>query len=182
SVQGLRPSTVSSPWKGVSPRMAFSAVVLPAPFGPIKPTMRPSATRKSIPSSARVEPKDLRRPRASRQSMGSALLVLAWPGLRFQQVLRRQPQTLDGGKDARPLFGEKFLALRLQQHIRGALPHEHPHAAALLDQLFVDQFLVAFEYGQRIDPKFRRHVAHRGQRVALFQDAVEDHGDDTVSK
>ena len=40
-VRGSRPSTFSSPSKSVRPRIAFSAVVLPAPLGPIRPTMRP---------------------------------------------------------------------------------------------------------------------------------------------
>jgi hypothetical protein len=54
--RGSRPSTSSCPSKGPRPRMAFSAVVLPAPFGPIRPTMRPAGISKSTRSSATVLP------------------------------------------------------------------------------------------------------------------------------
>ena len=46
-VHGSRPSTFNSPSYDVSPRIALSAVVLPAPFGPIIPRMRPSSICKS---------------------------------------------------------------------------------------------------------------------------------------
>ena len=54
--------------------MALSAVVLPAPLGPISPRMRPSSTRISMPSNAIVVPNSLRRPRASMHAMALALL------------------------------------------------------------------------------------------------------------
>src|SRR5438105_905629 len=53
----------------VQQRIALSAVVLPAPFGPINPRMRPSSTRRSTLSKAMVVPKTLRRSRASIHTM-----------------------------------------------------------------------------------------------------------------
>jgi hypothetical protein len=44
------------PRTAVRPRIALSAVVLPAPFGPIRPTIRPAEMSKSMPSSATVLP------------------------------------------------------------------------------------------------------------------------------
>src|SRR5215468_9240472 len=104
----------------MSPSTAFSAVVLPAPLGPISPRMRPSSTRKSTPSSATVVPNDLRRPRASMHAIASALLLSvlrlvqrtsAAIFLSLQQLFRRQAKPLDRCRDPRPLFGQKFPAL-----------------------------------------------------------------------
>jgi hypothetical protein len=51
-VRGSLPSTSSSPSNGIRPRIALSAVVLPAPLGPIRPTMRPGSIRNCALSSA----------------------------------------------------------------------------------------------------------------------------------
>src|SRR5262245_21490745 len=128
--------------------MALSAVVLPAPLGPTSPRMRPSSTRRSMPSSARVEPKDLRRPRASMQDMASALLRSIRRGGaggagRRQQLLHGQAQPPDGGVDPGPLFGQEPLALALQQQAARAGVDEHAAASPALDQLLVDQLLIA---------------------------------------
>src|SRR5215472_3787235 len=114
--------------------MAFSAVVLPAPLGPISPSIRPSSTRKSMPSSATVVPNDLRRPRASMHAIGSTLLLaiirlFQWPSAPvfrgLQQLIRLQAQPLDGCRDPRPLLGQKFPALALQQQVASAALHKH---------------------------------------------------------
>src|SRR5437879_2655224 len=139
AAQGSRPSTFNSPSYEVRPRIALSAVVLPAPLGPMSPRMCPSSTRRSTPSSATVVPKALRRPRASMHAMGSALLA----GIRrrragcgsCQQLLRRQAETLNRRVDSGPLVGEKLLALALQQQLAGAGIDEHAQASPLLDQL-----------------------------------------------
>src|SRR5713226_7611889 len=109
--------------------MAWSAVLLPAPLGPMSPRMRPSSTRRSTPSSAMVVPKALRSPRASMQDMDSALL---WSVRRggagcggLQQVFRAQPEPLDGRVDPGPLLREKLLALALQQQTARAGVDEH---------------------------------------------------------
>ncbi|KAG1250980.1 hypothetical protein G6F65_018527 [Rhizopus arrhizus] len=52
--RGSRPSTLSSPSTEVRPRMAFNAVVLPAPLGPIRPMMRPLGMLKLASSRATV--------------------------------------------------------------------------------------------------------------------------------
>src|SRR6266852_2414136 len=108
--------------------MALSAVVLPAPLGPIIPRMRPSSTRKSTPSSAMVVPKALRRPRASIVAMASAFLLLCRnvvaaavtggrPALRggTQQFFRCDAEPLNGRGDPGPLFRKKLLPFALQQ-------------------------------------------------------------------
>src|SRR6516162_972611 len=103
--------------------MALSAVVLPAPLGPMIPRIRPSSTCKSTPSRAMVGPKALRRPRASMHAMASALLLgcirLASrrrPAVRgAQQFLGFQAEALNGRVDPGPFVGEKPLAFALEQ-------------------------------------------------------------------
>src|SRR5882724_4930747 len=100
--------------------MALSAVVLPAPLGPMSPRMRPSSTRRSTPSSAMVVPKALRRPLASMHAMASALLLfdfrlqLALCGS-VEKFFRREAEPLNGGVDPGPFFGKKLLAFAPQQ-------------------------------------------------------------------
>jgi hypothetical protein len=51
--RGTCPATLTSPALGCrSPESIFSVVVLPAPFGPRKPTRSPGSTWKSMPSTA----------------------------------------------------------------------------------------------------------------------------------
>jgi len=54
--RGSSPSTESRPSNSVRPRIALSAVVLPAPLGPIRPTMRPGSIVRSTASSATDRP------------------------------------------------------------------------------------------------------------------------------
>src|SRR5579872_3867503 len=122
--------------------MALSAVVFPAPLGPISPRMRPSSTRRSTPSSAMVLPKALRRPRASITAMASALLLFALRlrlGLRVavQQLFRLQSQPLDGGGDPRPLFRKKLAAFALQQEVARSALDEHAQPSPLLHQFLI---------------------------------------------
>jgi hypothetical protein len=84
--------------------------------------------------------------------------------------------------DARPLFGEELLALSLQQHIARTRLDEHTQSPPLLDQFFVDQLLIALQNGERIDAKFGGHIAHGGQRIAVFEHAVENHVDDAIAE
>src|SRR6266849_1148747 len=186
SVQGSRPSTFSSPLYGVRPRIALSAVVLPAPLGPMSPRMRPSSTRKSTPSSAMVMPKVLRRPCASMHAMASALLLSSFrrPVLcgGIQQFFRCQAEPLNGCRDPGPLFRKKLLAFALQQQIARAGIDEHAEASLRLDKLLVDQLLIALQNRERIDPIFGRDIAHGRQGIAFFERAVEYHGDDTIAK
>src|SRR4051794_19574851 len=105
--------------------MACSAVLLPAPLGPIRPTMRPASTVRFTPSRAVVWREALRRPRGSMQGLGSALPAARRAArrrpprggrvrARAAQQLAGQAQPLDGGADLRPLLGQEFLALALQ--------------------------------------------------------------------
>src|SRR5437660_3163927 len=152
---GSRPRTVNCPSYEVSPRIALSAVVLPAPLGPMSPRMRPSSTRRLMPSSATVVPKVLRSPRASMHAMASALLL----GLRLrpagyaslQKFLRCQAESLNGCGDPRPLFGEKFLTLPLKQQIARPALDEHAEPSLRLDKLLVDQLLIALQHRNRMN-------------------------------
>src|SRR5437667_3166836 len=147
ALQGSRPSTVNVPSYEVRPRIALSAVVLPAPLGPMSPRMRPSSTRKLMPSSATVVPNALRSPRASMHAMASSLLLcsirrrrVGWGSL--QQFFRRQAESLNGCVDPGPLFGKKLLAFASEQQIARARLDEHAETALLLDKLLVDQLLI----------------------------------------
>src|SRR5579871_179021 len=123
--------------------MALSAVVLPAPLGPISPRMRPSSTRRSTPSKATVVPKAFRRPRASITGMASAFLLFALRlrvvvRVAVQQLFRFQPQPLDGGGDSRPLFHQELAALALQQQLARSVLDEHAQPPPLLHQFLID--------------------------------------------
>src|SRR5579864_7281060 len=167
--------------------MALSAVVLPAPLGPISPRMRPSSTRKSTPSTAMVAPKALRRPRASMHAMASVLLL---SGVRrravfcgsVQQLLRCQAKALNGRVDSGPLFGKEPLAFTPQQQVAGAGIDEHAATSFALDQLLVHQLLIALENGEGIYAILRRDIANGGQGIAFLEHAVENHGNDTIAK
>src|SRR5579862_9731865 len=128
------------------PRIALSAVVLPAPFGPMSPRIRPSSTRKSTPSRAMLVPKALWRPRASMHVMASVLLLEAFRGLAsgsgIQEFLRFQAQPLNVGVDSRPLLGQKLLALAFQQQLARTRIDKHAATSLAFDQLLVDQLLI----------------------------------------
>src|SRR6266849_1321420 len=162
----------------------------------MSPRMRPSTTRKSMPSSAMVVPKDLRRPRASMTVMASALLLggIRLGGFRrcgmrrrpagrpVQEFFRLQAEPLNGGVDPGPLFAEKLLPFALQQQIARARVDEHAATSLALDQLLVHQLLIALQNRERIDPKFGRDIAHGWQRIAFLQHSVEYHRYHTVAK
>src|SRR5438445_4077253 len=153
AAQGSRPSTDNFPSYEVRPRIALSAVVLPAPLGPMSPRMRPASTRKSTPSSATVVPKALRRPRASMHAMASALLLCSLRRRRatrtalrsgsIHEFFRLQTEPLNSCSDPRPFFGEKLLAFGLEQQIARTGFDEHAKTPPTFDQLLVDQFLVS---------------------------------------
>src|SRR2546422_3299947 len=170
----------------MSPRIAWSAVLLPAPFGPTIPRMRPSRTSRSMPSRATVVPKDLRRPRASMQDMASALLLddVRPPARRAatQELLGVDAEPPDVGSNPRPVLGEKLLTFALQELRSRALDDEHAAPAPGLDELLVHQFLVGLQHGDGIDPVLGGDGAHGGQGFALVQRAVEDHGDDPAAE
>src|SRR5579859_4373717 len=143
SVQGSRPSTFNSPSKGVRPRMAFSAVLLPAPLAPMRPRMRPSSILRSIPSTATVEPKLFLRPCASMTAI-SVLLLLGGG----QQIFGPETETLDRFDHLGPLLLQEFLALSAEKQLLGAGIDEHSTASFRFDEVFVDQLLIPLEHGQ----------------------------------
>ncbi len=59
---------------------------------------------------------------------------------------------------------------------------EHAATSPALDQLLVDQLLIALQNRERIDPIFGRDIAHGRQRIAFLEHAVEDHRDHAVAK
>src|ERR1044071_5700214 len=181
SVQGSRPNTRNSPSKGVRPRIALRAVVLPAPLGPMRPRMRPSSTVRSMPSSAIVEPNALRKPRASMQAM-SAFLLSAVGRLGLPPLLRCHAEPADRCRHARPVLGQKLLALRLQQELARAGVDEHAAAATRLDEPLVDEPLVGLEDRDRIQPVLGGDIPHRGERIAFVQNTVQDQRHDAVAK
>src|SRR6266436_8378244 len=172
--------------------MALSAVVLPAPLGPMIPRMRPSSTRKSMLSSAMVVPNVLRRPWASITVMASVLLLFGWFGwgcrLRrafcgpVEQFFRFEAEPLNGCGDPGPFFGEKFLAFALQQQIARTSINEKAEASPGLNEPLVRELLIAFENREWIDQIFGRDIAHRWQHITFFEHFVEYHGDDAIPK
>src|SRR5215831_6984680 len=151
AVHGSRPSTRSSPSNDVRPRIALSAVVLPAPLGPMSPRMRPSSTRRSMPSTATVLPNVLRRPRASMQGMASALLRWARPLVAarrsFEQFARLESEAFDRRANARPVLGQKLLPFVPQEQRARPGDDEHAEPAPFLDEAVVSQRLVGLEDG-----------------------------------
>src|SRR6266404_7279043 len=166
---GPRPSTVNFPWYDISPRIALSAVVLPAPFGPISPRMRPSSIRRSTSSSATVVPKTLRSPCASIDAITLLPLCLGTALRGGIEFFLREAKPLNLFREPRPFIGQKFLAFALPQQIACAGFHEHPETSPLFDQLLVYQFLISFEHSERIEAVLGRDVAYRRHRIAFFE-------------
>ena len=79
--------------------MALSAVLFPAPFGPMSPRMRPSSTRKSMPSKRDCCAEGLAQSARFYDVMLSALLFAAFRGLASgaasSKFLRCQSQPLN---------------------------------------------------------------------------------------
>ena len=84
--------------------------------------------------------------------------------------------------DPRPFFAQKLLPFALQQQTARARIDEHAAASPALDQPLVHQLLIALQDRERIDPIFGRDIAHRGQRIAFLEHAVEYHRDHAVAK
>src|SRR5260370_914656 len=141
------------------PRIALSAVALPAPSGSMSPRVRPSSMRNSTASNGMVVPKALRRPGASMTVMASALLLggIRLGGFRrcgicgrpagrsVQEFFRFQAEPLNGCVDPRPFFAKKLQPFALQQQTACAGVDEHAEAASAFDQPFVDQLLIALQ-------------------------------------
>src|SRR5213080_3021083 len=77
----------------------------------------------------------------------------------LQQLVRRQAEPLNRGVDPRPLLDQKLLAFAREEQAARAGFDEHPDPSLFLDELLVDQLLIALQAGERIDPIFGRDVA-----------------------
>src|SRR5690606_40074063 len=107
---GSSPSTDSWPSQSVSPSTAFSRVVFPAPFGPIRPMIFPFSISKLTSSTARTGPNDFDTLRALTRlvivfSFGRSACV-ADAG---QQHLRIETQSFDRCGDLRPFLLDEAL-------------------------------------------------------------------------
>src|SRR5438128_8207326 len=80
------------------------------------------------------------------------------------------------------MFVKKFLPFAVEQSITRAGFNEHAEASSLFDQLFIDQFLISLQNSERVDPIFGRDIAHRRQRIAFVEHAVENHVNNTIAK
>ncbi len=100
----------------------------------------------------------------------------------IEQFFGRQAKPLNGCVNSGPMLREKFLAFAFEQQISRAGFDEHAEPALFLDQVLFDQLLIGLQNRERIDPIFGRNVAHRRQRIAFFEHAIEYHGDDTIPK
>src|ERR1700738_5128124 len=127
--------------------------------------MRPSSTRRSMPSSAIVFPNILRRPRASMHAMASALLLVGvrFSGVRFgglrlcsirrkrrrpagwggQGFFRPQPEPLNRRVDPGPFFAKKPLAFALQQQAVRPGIDKHAAPSSGFDKPLVHPLLIA---------------------------------------
>src|SRR5271165_3845802 len=173
--------------------MARSAVVFPAPLGPMRPTMRPGSIVKFTSSSATCDPYFLDRccARISAALGTSVILVSGSPRRRRgmgecggprEQLLRRESQPMDDRKDLRPFLVEEALALAGEQHPPRAVAHIHAASAALLHELFVDQLLVPLQHREGVQPIRGSDRANRGQGIALLQCALQDEGDHSIAQ
>src|SRR5262245_59588720 len=160
--------------------MALRAVVLPAPFGPMSPTMRPSSTVRSILFRATLAPNALRKPRASMLAMASTLLLrAAWGGL--QQLCGLEPESLDRGLNLRPLIRQESFAFSLEEQSPRTRIDEHSPTPSALDELLVDQLLITLEDRERTDTILGGDVANGGKWIALVQHPIEDHGHHAIA-
>src|SRR6056297_760857 len=92
----------------------------------------------------------------------------------LDEFFQVQAQLFDSRRETRPFVLQEFIALAGQQLFAGTVPDEHADPASLVDQLVVDQRLVGFGNGQRIDLEIHGNLANRRQRLALGQGTVQD--------
>src|SRR5215472_9526788 len=127
-------------------------------------------------------------------AMASAVLLAGLGRLRFvglpavcllvlgavEQFFRFQSEPLNRCGDSRPLFTQELLPLPFEQQFARAGVNEHAQATSRFDQTLIYQFLITLQNREWIHAILSRHIADRRQRIAFFEYAVEDHGDDAV--
>ncbi len=94
----------------------------------------------------------------------------------WQQIVDGQSQALDPFQHGGPFFSQETLAFAATQFLCGLLGHEHAQAAAFLHQVLVGQFLIGARDGDGVELVVGRHLAHRGQGIAGFEDSIKHHG------
>src|SRR5579859_2299553 len=171
--------------------MARSALVLPAPLGPMRPTMRPASILKLARSNATCAPYFLVRFFASMSGAMISFVLGFAAGRRGRvgdsrrlgkQFLRGESEPVDDGENLRPILVEEAFALAGQQQPPRAIAHVHAPSAALFDQIFIDQLLIALEHGEGIEPIVRSHRPHGGQMITLLERTLEDEGDHSIAQ
>src|SRR5688572_24376915 len=106
----MRPSVGVS-----SPATKFSSVDLPAPLGPINPTIAPAGTRNEAPLTAWTPPNSLVSPVTSRSHS------FGWPEADLSESVsseKETPSAIRGLCDPTGLLGQQTL---------GPIPDEHQH-------------------------------------------------------
>jgi hypothetical protein len=101
---------------------------------------------------------------------------------RREQFVEREAEALDREVHLGPLVGQEAAALGVEQQAAHAVVHEHAAPAPRLDQVLVDQLLIALEHGERVHAQLGGHGSHRRKWIALAQRAVENHGDHPVAE
>ena len=85
-------------------------------------------------------------------------------------------------QNLRPFLVQEPFALSGQQQPPRAVAHVHAPAAAFLDQVLIDQLLVALQHRERIEPVIGGNRPHGGQRVALLERTLENEGDHSIAQ
>src|SRR5207237_8992048 len=101
-------------------------------------------------------------------------------GCGFEQFFWIQTKPLNRCVNTWPMFVQKFLAFAFDQQIARARFTEHSQSTPSFDQFFADQLLISLQDRQRIDPILGRDIAHRRQRIAFLEHAVENHVNDAI--
>ena len=151
------------------PTAMCSKVVLPAPFGPTRPTTRPGGMARVQSDNASRRPYRLDRPSACSTGL---LMRLLYRGAEcgHEQGLDAfgvQPGCACPGEPGAQLFAER--TVRGQRLVGQGPGDEGAHPGTRRDQTLVFEFPVRLEHRVRVDRHLRHHVLDRGQLVTLGQ-------------
>src|SRR5580692_11068811 len=169
----------------VMPEMQFSSVLLPAPLGPINPTIDPDSSAKLTPVKARMPPKSTETSSIARRLMGRAISG------RSRQTPRHTPQTLRHEHHPRRIleaaqqFGDDDIECGADDRTAdGAEPADHHHAQEGNRKPDAETFGidVAHQIGKQAprDRRVKRADGERDHLVARRVDAERAGGDFAV--